>query len=136
MIATALFAVPPVARCIALGLGGVSKGVIEAGQMMGCTRWQLLWRVQMPAARSALLVGLNQGVMQTLAMIVLAALIGAAGLGSELLTSLQSLRLGEALEQGIAIVVIAVVLDRFRSEERRVGQECVSPCRSRCSPYL
>lgn len=113
MIATALFAVPPVARCIALGLGGVSKGVIEAGQMMGCTRWQLLWRVQMPAARSALLVGLNQGVMQTLAMIVLAALIGAAGLGSELLTSLQSLRLGEALEQGIAIVVIAVVLDRF-----------------------
>src|SRR3546814_8210672 len=67
----------------------------------------------MPAARSALLVGLNQGVMQTLAMIVLAALIGAAGLGSELLTSLQSLRLGEALEQGIAIVVIAVVLDRF-----------------------
>src|SRR3546814_16053458 len=71
MIATALFAVPPVARCIALGLGGVSKGVIEAGPMMGCTRWQLLCRVQMPAARSALLVGLNQGGMQTLAMIVL-----------------------------------------------------------------
>ncbi|MCC2597642.1 ABC transporter permease subunit [Pusillimonas sp. MFBS29] len=113
MIATALFAVPPVARCIALGLDGVNKGVIEAGQMMGCTRAQLLWRVQIPAARSALLVGLNQGVMQTLAMIVLAALIGAAGLGSELLTSLQSLRLGEALEQGIAIVVIAVVLDRL-----------------------
>src|SRR3546814_4862319 len=86
--------------------------------MMGCTRRQLLWQVQMPAARSLLLVGLNQGIMQTLAMIVLAALIGASGLGSELLTSLQSLRLGEALEQGIAIVVIAVVLDRYsRSEE-------------------
>ncbi|NYT86784.1 ABC transporter permease [Pollutimonas harenae] len=113
MIATALFAVPPVARCISLGLSGVNKGVIEAGQMMGCTRRQLLWQVQIPAARSALLVGLNQGVMQTLAMIVLAALIGAAGLGSELLTSLQSLRLGQALEQGIAIVVIAVVLDRL-----------------------
>src|SRR3546814_1339908 len=81
--------------------------------MMGCTRRQLLWQVQMPAARSLLLVGLNQGIMQTLAMIVLAALIGASGLGSELLTSLQSLRLGEALEQGVAIVVIAVV----RSEE-------------------
>lgn len=113
MIATALFAVPPVARCIALGLDNVRDGVLEAGQMMGCTRWQLLWRVQMPAARSVLLVGLNQGIMQTLAMIVLAALIGASGLGSELLTSLQSLRLGEALEQGIAIVVIAVVLDRL-----------------------
>lgn len=113
MIATALFAVPPVARCIALGLDSVRHGVLEAGRMMGCTRWQLLWRVQMPAARSVLLVGLNQGIMQTLAMIVLAALIGASGLGSQLLTSLQSLRLGEALEQGIAIVVIAVVLDRF-----------------------
>ncbi|PLC47890.1 ABC transporter permease [Pollutimonas subterranea] len=113
MIATALFAVPPVARCISLGLESVRHGVLEAGQMMGCTRWQLLWRVQLPAARSVLLVGLNQGIMQTLAMIVLAALIGASGLGSELLTSLQSLRLGEALEQGIAIVVIAVVLDRF-----------------------
>ena len=113
MIATTLFAVPPVARCVALGLETVSPGIIEAGHMMGCTRWQLLWRVQMPTARSLLLTGLNQGVMQTLAMIVLAALIGAAGLGSELLTSLQSLRLGEALEQGIAIVVIAVVLDRL-----------------------
>ncbi|WP_353147406.1 ABC transporter permease subunit [Pollutimonas bauzanensis] len=113
MIATALFAVPPVARCIALGLESVRHGVLEAGRMMGCTRWQLLWQVQLPAARSVLLVGLNQGIMQTLAMIVLAALIGASGLGSELLTSLQSLRLGEALEQGIAIVVIAVVLDRF-----------------------
>lgn len=113
MIATALFAVPPVARCILLGLESVRHGVLEAGQMMGCTRWQLLWRVQLPAARSVLLVGLNQGIMQTLAMIVLAALIGASGLGSELLTSLQSLRLGEALEQGIAIVVIAVVLDRY-----------------------
>ena len=113
MIATALFAVPPVARCIALGLQSVSQGVLEAGRMMGCTRWQLLWRVQMPAARSVLLVGLNQGIMQTLAMIVLAALIGASGLGSQLLTSLQSLRLGEALEQGLAIVVIAVVLDRL-----------------------
>lgn len=90
MIATALFAVPPVARCIALGLDSVRQGVLEAGQMMGCTRWQLLWQVQMPAARSVLLVGLNQGIMQTLAMIVLAALIGASGLGSELLTSLQS----------------------------------------------
>lgn len=113
MIATALFAVPPVARCVDLGLRSVSQGVFEAGQMMGCTRWQLLWKVQIPAARSVLLVGLNQGIMQTLAMIVLAALIGASGLGSELLTALQSLRLGEALEQGIAIVVIAVVLDRF-----------------------
>jgi len=113
MVATAVFAVPPVARCVALGLKAVNHDVIEAGLMMGCTRWQMLSKVEMPAARGILLVGLNQGIMQTLAMIVLASLIGAAGLGSELLTSLQSLRLGEALEQGVAIVVIAVLLDRL-----------------------
>lgn len=113
MVATAVFAVPPVARCVALGLKAVSPELIEAGLMMGCTRWQMLCKVRMPAARNVLLVGLNQGIMQTLAMIVLASLIGAAGLGSELLTSLQSLQLGEALEQGVAIVVIAVVLDRL-----------------------
>ena len=113
IVATAVFAVPPVARCVVLGLKGISQELIEAGLMMGCTPLQLLWKVKMPAARATLLVGLNQGIMQTLAMIVLASLIGAAGLGSELLTSLQSLRLGQALEQGIAIVVIAVALDRI-----------------------
>ncbi len=113
MVATAVFAVPPVARCVALGLKSISHELIEAGLMMGCTPLQLLWKVRMPAARATLLVGLNQGIMQTLAMIVLASLIGASGLGSELLTSLQSLRLGQALEQGLAIVVIAVALDRL-----------------------
>jgi glycine betaine/proline transport system permease protein len=113
IVATAVFAVPPVARCVALGLKSISGELTEAGLMMGCTPLQLLWKVRMPAARSTLLVGLNQGIMQSLAMIVLASLIGATGLGSELLTSLQSLRLGQALEQGIAIVVIAVALDRI-----------------------
>ena len=138
MIATALFAVPPVARCVALGLETVGVGVIEAGHMMGCTRWQMLWRVQVPSARALLLTGLNQGVMQTLAMIVLAALIGAAGLGSELLTSLQSLRLGEALEQGIAIVVIAVVLDRLSRAYALKPPVYVDPSLSwwRRHPYL
>ena len=113
MVATTVFAVPPVARCVALGLKGISAELLEAGLMMGCSPLQMLWKVRIPAARNILLVGLNQGVMQTLAMIVLAALIGASGLGSELLTSLQSLRLGQALEQGVAIVVIAVALDRL-----------------------
>ncbi|MDX1725940.1 MAG: ABC transporter permease subunit [Pseudomonas sp.] len=113
MVVTAVFAVPPVARCVALGLKSISHELIEAGLMMGCTPLQLLCKVRMPAARETLLVGLNQGIMQTLAMIVLASLIGASGLGSQLLTSLQSLRLGQALEQGLAIVVIAVALDRL-----------------------
>jgi glycine betaine/proline transport system permease protein len=113
MLAVAVFAVPPVARCIALGLKTVPKEVIEAGEMAGCSERQLLWKVKVPTSRSTVLVGLNQGIMQTLAMIVLASLIGASGLGSKLLTSLQSLKLGLALEQGVAIVVIAVALDRL-----------------------
>ena len=113
MLAVAVFAVPPVARCVALGLKTVPHEVVEAGEMIGCSERQMLWKVKVPTSRQTVLVGLNQGIMQTLAMIVLASLIGASGLGSKLLTSLQTLRLGEALEQGVAIVVIAVALDRL-----------------------
>ena len=113
MIATAIFAIPPVARCVALGLKTVPENVIEAGQMMGCSTRQMTWQVKVPTARKTIVVGLNQGIMQTLAMVVLASTIGASGLGSKLLNSLQKLNLGEALEQGIAIVVIAVALDRL-----------------------
>lgn len=113
MLAVSVFAVPPVARCILLGLQTVPHEVIEAGEMAGCSPRQMLWKVKVPTSRSTVLVGLNQGIMQTLAMIVLASLIGASGLGNKLLNSLQTLRLGEALEQGVAIVVIAVALDRL-----------------------
>lgn len=113
MLAVAVFAVPPVARCVSLGLKTVPKEVVEAGEMMGCTNHQMLWKVRIPTSRQTVLVGLNQGIMQTLAMIVLASLIGASGLGNKLLTSLQTLKLGQALEQGVAIVVIAVALDRL-----------------------
>ncbi len=113
MIATAVFAIPPVARCVALGLKTVPDNVVEAGKMMGASDRQMLWQVLVPTARKTIVVGLNQGIMQTLAMVVLASTIGASGLGSKLLNSLQKLNLGEALEQGLAIVVIAVALDRI-----------------------
>ena len=96
-----------------LGLKTLPSEVIEAGLMMGCSRAQMLWKVKLPTAYKTVMLGLNQGIMQTLAMVVLASLIGASGLGNKLLTSLQTLRLGQALEQGIAIVVIAVALDRL-----------------------
>ncbi|WP_119462544.1 ABC transporter permease subunit [Rhodospirillaceae bacterium SYSU D60014] len=113
MIATGIFAMPPMARCTILGLRTVPSEVIESGRMSGCTPRQLLWKVQLPAARSTLMVGVNQVIMQTLAMAVIASLIGASGLGFDLLYSLQSLKLGQALEQGVAIVVMAIVLDRL-----------------------
>jgi len=113
LIATAIFAMPPMARCTILGIRTVAPDVVESGVMSGCTPAQLLWKVELPAARPALMVGVNQVIMQSLAMVVIASLIGAVGLGYELLFSLQQLRLGKAVEQGVAIVVMAVVLDRL-----------------------
>lgn len=113
LIATFIFALPPMGRCTILGLRTVQSDIVEAGQMSGCTRSQLLWKVQLPAAQQTLLLGLNQVVMQTLAMAVIASLVGAAGLGQKLLFSLQQLQVGKAVEQGVAITLIAIVLDRM-----------------------
>lgn len=112
-IATILFAMPPMARLTVLGLRGVSKEIVEAGIMGGCTPRQMLWKVQIPAARDALMVGVNQVIMQCLAMVVIASFVGAKGLGHDLLFRLQSLRIGQALEIGVAIVFIAIMLDRL-----------------------
>ncbi|MGI9435914.1 MAG: ABC transporter permease, partial [Geminicoccaceae bacterium] len=102
LIATAIFAIPPMIRCTILGLRTVSAEIVEAGRMAGCTERQLLWKVQLPAARATVMVGVNQVIMQTLAMVVIASLIGASGLGHNLLLSLNSLKMGQALEQGVA----------------------------------
>lgn len=113
LLATALFALPPMARCTILGIRTVPAEVLEAGLMSGCTERQLLLKVALPAARPTLLLGLNQVIMQSLAMVVITSLIGAVGLGQRLMFSLQQLRVGEAVEQGAAVVVLAVVLDRI-----------------------
>ena len=112
-IATIVFAIPPMARLTILGLQGVSEEIREAGRMAGCTRFQMLWMVEIPAARQALLVGVNQVIMQCLAMVVIASFVGAKGLGHDLLFRLQSLKIGQALESGIAIVLMAIALDQL-----------------------
>jgi glycine betaine/proline transport system permease protein len=113
MLASALFALAPMARSVLLGLRTIPANVVEAGLMCGCSPRQLLWRTQIPAALPVVLVGLNQVVMQVLAMAVIASLIGATGLGHRLLVSLQQLQVGRAVEYGVAIVLIAIVLDRL-----------------------
>lgn len=112
-IATIIFAIPPMARLTILGLEGVSKEIREAGKMAGCTRLQTLLMVEIPAARQSLLVGVNQVIMQCLAMVVIASFVGAKGLGQDLLLRLQSLKIGQALESGVAIVLMAIALDQL-----------------------
>ncbi|MCA3555723.1 proline/glycine betaine ABC transporter permease [Aestuariivirga sp.] len=123
MLATFGFALPPMARCTILGLRTVPQDVIEAGRMAGCTPGQLLWKVEIPAAEKTLMLGLNQVVMQTLAMVVIASLVGASGLGQKLLFSLQQLQIGKAVEQGVAITLIAIVLDRLTQAYIRKAPE-------------
>lgn len=112
-IATVIFATPPMIRLTLLGLREVPPEVQEAGLMNGCNKWQLLTRVMLPSARHNLLIGVNQVIMQCLAMAVIASFIGAKGLGFNLLLAINGLRIGLALELGICIVLIAVTLDKL-----------------------
>ncbi|MFD2740295.1 ABC transporter permease [Sulfitobacter aestuarii] len=111
-IVTIIFSVPPMIRMTLLGLKKVSPEVVESGHMCGATRWQLLRSVQVPTARTEILVGVNQVIMQCLAMVVLASFIGMPGLGQKLLQLLQALKIGRSVEIGITIVLLAVMLDR------------------------
>ncbi len=112
-IATIIFATPPMIRLTLLGLKKVSVEVLESGRMSGCNNLQLLTQVQIPSARHDIMIGVNQVIMQCLAMVVIASFIGASGLGYTLLVMLGSLKIGKALELGISIVLIAIVLDRL-----------------------
>ncbi len=112
-IVTVIFSVPPMIRMTLLGLRNVSPEIIESGKMSGTTRLQLMTRVRLPAARTEILIGLNQVIMQSLAMVVLASFIGMPGLGQKLLQLLQALKIGLSVEIGITIVLLAIVLDRL-----------------------
>lgn len=112
-IATIIFATPPMVRLTLLGLKNVPPEVVEAGVMSGCNNVQLLLRVLIPTARRDILIGVNQVVMQCLAMTVIASFIGAQGLGSNLMIALNSLRIGTGIEIGVCIVLMAVLLDRM-----------------------
>ncbi|MEP2030378.1 MAG: ABC transporter permease subunit [Paracoccaceae bacterium] len=112
-VATVIYAIPPMVLMTSLGLKKVSPEVVEAGHMSGSSRWQMLRHVYLPAARTEILVGVNQVIMLCLAMVVLTAFIGMPGLGAKLLSLMNSLKLGRSFEIGVTIVLIAITLDRL-----------------------
>ena len=112
-VATIVYAIPPMILMTTLGLKKVSDEIVEAGKMSGATRWQMLRHVYVPAARTEILVGVNQVIMLCLAMVVLTAFIGMPGLGAKLLALMNSFKLGRSFEIGITIVLLAVTLDRM-----------------------
>ncbi len=113
LVATVIYAMPPMVRTTLLALRGVPEEIREFGRMAGCTPRQMTWRVLLPSALPTLMVGVNQVIMLSLNMVIIASMIGAGGLGYDVLTALRRLDIGGGLEAGIAIVVLAVALDRL-----------------------
>lgn len=113
IIATIVFSLPPIVRLTSLGIRQVHPELIEAALAFGSTPWQLLYRVQLPLALPSIMAGLNQTIMMSLSMVVIAAMIGAGGLGGPVMQGLNTLDIGLAAIGGICIVLLAMVLDRI-----------------------
>ncbi|MBA7494683.1 Glycine betaine transport system permease protein OpuAB [subsurface metagenome] len=113
LVATLIFAIPPPLRLTNLGIRGVPKELVEVGQAFGATGRQTLIKIQLPSALPSIMVGINQCVMMALSMVVLAGLIGAGGLGGAIVWGMTRVYIDSAFEGGLAVVLIAIMLDRF-----------------------
>ena len=113
IIATVIYAVPPLIRLTDLGIRLVDKEVLEASRSFGANSWQQLFGVQLPLALPNIMAGLNQTTMMALSMVVIASMIGARGLGYEVLLGINRLEVGRGLLAGIGIVILAVIFDRI-----------------------
>lgn len=112
LIATVIYGVPPMLRLTTLALRQVPGPFLELGHALGATRGTILWKIELPSAKPTLLVGLNQCILLSLAMAVLAGLVGAGGLGAEVTRGLSRMELGLGLRAGLSIVAVALLLDR------------------------
>ena len=113
IIATVIFAMPPAVRFTSLGIRQVNKEIVEAGQSFGCTSRQLLFKVQLPNAMPSIMAGVNHTIMMALSMVIIASMVGAGGLGNDVLASIQRLDIGLGFESGMAVVLLAIILDRI-----------------------
>lgn len=112
LVATVIYAMPPMVRITIMALRSVPDEILEAGRMAGCTRRQMMWKILVPSATPTLMVGVNQVIMLSLNMVIIASMIGAGGLGFDVLASLRRLDIGGGIEAGLAIVLMAIALDR------------------------
>ncbi len=119
-VATVIFATPPTIRLTALGIRQVPADLVEAADAFGSTRRQKLFKVQLPMAVPTIMAGINQTIMLSLSMVVIAAMIGAGGLGGKVWQAIQRLEPGKGFEAGIAIVILAMILDRVT---QRIGRK-------------
>jgi glycine betaine/proline transport system permease protein len=119
LVATVIFVVPAPIRLTYLGVHATPKPLLEAAEAFGATPWQLLWKVEMPYALPQIMAGLNQTIMLSLSMVVIAALVGADGLGVPVVRALSQVNAALGFESGLVIVVVAIMLDRMLRVERK-----------------
>ena len=113
LISTVVFALPAPVRLTQLGICGVPRSLLEAGEAFGATRWQLLCKVELPSAAPLIFAGITQCIMLSLSMVVIAALVGAGGLGVPVVRALNTVQVGMGLEAGFVIVLLAIIMDRI-----------------------
>jgi glycine betaine/proline transport system permease protein len=119
LISTVIFAIAAPIRLTYLGISEVPKEIIEAGESFGATKSQLLFRIELPAAASSIAAGITQCIMLSLSMVVIAALVGADGLGKPVVRALNTVDIASGFEAGLAIVLLAILLDRmFKQREQ------------------
>jgi ABC-type proline/glycine betaine transport system permease subunit len=138
MIATILFALAPGVRLTELGIRGVDREVVEAGHAFGATPGRILRQIQLPLALPSIMAGVNQVIMLSLSMVVIAGMVGAGGLGGEIVRAIGRIDVGLGFEAGIAVVIIAMILDRTTSalavQSRRTGRGARASRRAASAP--
>ncbi len=113
IFATVIFAMPPAIRLTDLGIRQVPVDLVEVGEAFGSSTGQLLWKIQLPLALPTIMAGVNQTMMLSLSMVVIAAMIGAEGLGAGVLAGISQMDIGKGFEYGLAVVILAMILDRM-----------------------
>ncbi|MER2088740.1 MAG: proline/glycine betaine ABC transporter permease [Sporosarcina sp.] len=113
VVASVIFSMPPTIRLTMLGIEQVPKDLIEATEAFGSTTWQRLGKVQIPLAKPTIMAGVNQSIMLSLSMVVIASMVGAPGLGEEVYRAVTQLKTGVGFETGLSIVIVAIILDRI-----------------------
>ncbi|HUH53738.1 MAG TPA: ABC transporter permease subunit [Microbacteriaceae bacterium] len=124
IVATIVFALSPGVRLTELGIRGVDKEVVEAGYAFGSTPGRILRQIQLPLALPSIMAGVNQVIMLSLSMVVIAGMVGAGGLGGVVVQAVQRIRIGLGFEAGLAVVIIAIILDRVTGA---LGQRAAAP---------
>ena len=122
LVASIIFAMPPTIRMTMLGIDQVPGDLIEATEAFGSTMWQRLLKVQIPLAKPNIMAGVNQSIMLSLSMVVIASMVGAPGLGAKVYQAVTQLKTGVGVETGVAIVLVAIILDRITQHAGRSKQ--------------